>query len=72
MGLTLWSGSDDMGPTLFYFSIVKRFIGNTIYINIGVRIEGGKGATPPPPSNFTILHYSGNKSPMIRAKNYMI
>ena len=22
MGSTLWSGSDDMGPTLFYFFIV--------------------------------------------------
>ena len=62
MGLTLWSGSDDMGPTLFYFSIVKRFIGNTIYINIGVRIEGGKGATPPPP--LQILQYY-----IIRATN---
>ena len=30
MGLTLWSGSDDMDPTLFYFSIVKSFIGTTI------------------------------------------
>ena len=30
MGLTLWSGSDDMDPTLFYFSIVKNVIGTTI------------------------------------------
>ena len=26
MGLTLWSGSDDMDPTLFYFSIVKKLL----------------------------------------------
>ena len=32
MGSTLWSGSDDMGMTLFYFFIVKNFFGTTIII----------------------------------------
>ena len=32
MGSTLWSDSDDMGLTLFYFFIVENFIGTTLTI----------------------------------------
>ena len=34
-------------------------------------MTGGAGKAPPPTS-FKILHYSGNKSPMIREKYYRL